>query len=175
MKHTQKGWTALGSLAVVVCTAIGALSAHALLLMFDAAFVPAVPWALITLFLLPIGVTMSVYTELGKVCEVKALSDSERRRISTTVKMKQRQTLLAALFFMIGGIMAGFGLFAASGNPALLHPVIVAIGGIMGISAAAVPLLVLQLREAQNFRTAVVVRSNRKKQIAATLARLTTK
>lgn len=178
MKHArakQTGWSVLGALAVVVCTTAGALFAHALMLCFDQSAAPSPPWGLLTVFLLPVGFAVTVYTELTKLLELKALSETERRRVALTIHAKQRQVLIAICFFVLSALLIAMGLFASSSSWALLHVVIVVTGGVLGISVASVPLLMGQLREVNHFKARVTARALRRKQVKAKLEKLTPK
>lgn len=173
--HEEGGWSLLVLLGLIVCAGAGGLFAHAILLCSTPGLTPIIPWAMLSVFFLPVGYAVTAYTDLSKLLEVKGLTSSEVRRLKTTIGIKQTQIMIAICFMLVTAGAIALGLLAASSNPLAYHPVIVAAGALLAVTLAIVPLLMLQIREVNNFKTRVTARSNRRKQLASKLEKLSPK
>lgn len=165
----QDGWTGIGALAVVLSAAMGALLAHYIVSSFDRATAPVVQWGLLTVFLIPMGFAVQLWTNLNGIRETKGLSGTERRRIRVTVTEKVRQVQIALSFYMASAIIIAFGLWFSPASWTVYHAVTVYTGLSLGISIASFFLMLHEWREVSNFKGRVFERSAHRKQLAKKL------
>ncbi|MFI8735822.1 hypothetical protein ACIGKM_07890 [Ectopseudomonas toyotomiensis] len=168
----QDGWTGIGVLAVVLSAAIGALLAHYIVSSFDRTTAPVVQWGLLTVFLLPMGFAIQLWSNLNGIRETKGLSGSERRRIRETVSEKVREVQIALSFYMVSAIVIAFGLWFSPASWKVYHAVTVYTGLSLGISIASFFLMLHEWREVSSFKGRVFERSARRKQLAKKLEAL---
>lgn len=165
----QRGWTGLGTLAVIVSAAIGALAAHYIVSSFDQSTPPVVQWGLLTVFLLPMGFAIQLWVILNGLRETKGLSGSERRRIHITVMEKIRQVQIAISFYVFSAVIIAFGLLLSPASWPAYHAVTVFTGLSLGISTASIFLILHEWREVSSFKSKVFERGVRNKQISKKL------
>ena len=168
----KDGWTGIGVLAVVLSASIGALLAHYIVSSFDRTTAPVVQWGLLTVFLLPMGFAIQLWSNLNGIRETKGLSGSERRRISETVSEKVREVQIALSFYMVSAIVIAFGLWFSPASWKVYHAVTVYTGLSLGISIASFFLMLHEWREVSSFKGRVFERSARRKQLAKKLEAL---
>ncbi|BGE57104.1 TPA: hypothetical protein L5Y18_006275 [Pseudomonas aeruginosa] len=171
----QSGWTGVGVLAVVLSAAMGALLAHYIVSSFDRTTAPVVQWGLLTVFLLPMGFALQLWSNLNSLRETKGLSGSERRRVRETVSEKIRQVQIALSFYMLSAMLIAFGLWFSPSSWKVYHVVTVFTGLSLGISIASFFLMLYEWREVSNFKSRVFERSARNKQLNKKLGALSSK
>lgn len=171
----QYGWSGAGVLAVILSASIGALAAHYIVSSFDKSTPPVVQWGLLTIFLLPIGFAIQLWTNLNNLREINGLSGSERRRIRETVKGKIRQVQIAISFYVLSAIVISFGLLMSPSNWRVYHLVTVFTGFSLGVSTASIFLILHEWREVSNFKGLVFERSSKNKQLSKKLEALQAK
>ncbi|WP_275628800.1 hypothetical protein [Pseudomonas sp. 273] len=168
----QQGWSGLGAMAVILSAAIGALAAHYIVSSFDQNTPPVVQWGLLTVFLLPMGFAIQLWTSLNGIRETKGLSGNERRRIRVTIDGKIRQVQIAICFYVLSAMVIAFGLLLSPRSWPIYHIVTVFTGMSLGISTASIFLILHEWREISSFKSKVFERSVRKKQLEKKLESL---
>ncbi len=171
----QGGWTGSGTLAVLLCAAMGGILAHYIISSLDQNSPPSVQWGLISVFLLPLTFATQLWINFNGLREIKGITGSERRRITETVKAKLRQIQFAILFYALSALVIGFGLLFSTGNWKVYHAITVFTGLSLGISMASLFLILNESRELSEFKNKISERAQRNKQLGKKLTALQSK
>jgi len=171
----QGGWTGSGTLAVLLCAAMGGILAHYIISSLDQNSPPSVQWGLISVFLLPLTFATQLWVNFNGLREIKGITGSERRRITETVKAKLRQIQFAILFYALSALVIGFGLLFSTGNWKVYHAITVFTGLSLGISMASLFLILNESRELSEFKNKISERAQRNKQLGKKLTALHSK
>jgi MFS family permease len=171
----QGGWTGSGTLAVLLCAAMGGILAHYIISSLDQNSPPTVQWGLISVFLLPLTFATQLWVNFNGLREIKGITGSERRRITETVKAKLRQIQFAILFYALSALVIGFGLLFSTGNWKVYHAITVFTGLSLGISMASLFLILNESRELSEFKNKISERAQRNKQLGKKLTALQSK
>lgn len=161
----QGGWTGGGTLAVLLCAAMGGVLAHYIISSMNQTSPPIVQWGLISVFLIPLTFATQLWVNFNSLREIKGISGSERRRVRETVSAKLRQIQIAILFYACSAIIIGFGLLFSTGNWMIYHMITVFTGASLGISMASLFLILHEGRELSDFKNKVSERASATKQL----------
>lgn len=173
-EQRQTGWTALGALGVVAFGLFGA--ALTSLLTGSSIGSQAPPWTFITILLLPLTIAVSVLAKLGELKSMDGLSRNEQRRLDDRVAAKRRQVGVAIAFYLVSALFMGIAFYgASSAGTAVILPMSLVVriaGGLSGAALFSAGLLLLEMREIEDFRGALSRRANSEKGKTAALTRL---
>lgn len=161
----QGGWTGGGTLAVLLCAAMGGILAHYIISSLDHTSPPSVQWGLISVFLIPLTFATQLWVNFNGLREIKGITGSERRRVIETVSAKLRQIQFAILFYAGSALIIGFGLLFSTGNWKVYHLITIFTGSSLGVSMASLFLILTESRELADFKNKISERAQRNKQL----------
>lgn len=156
---------------LILAAAAGASSAYFLLCWLTPEAFPT-PWGLMTIFLLPLASAATTYIELSKVMEQTSLSSRERERLQVTLSIKQALIMRWICIILIAATLCVLGFMVISTGHILSIWIFSAVVGLIAFSLAMTPFLLLQNKEITEFKIKLTTRSQRKKELASALKRL---
>ncbi|WP_086480756.1 hypothetical protein [Oceanospirillum sanctuarii] len=173
-RHSENGWTLIGVLGVILSCALGAavFSQLALWLSQNVSGSVAVPWLLVSLFMMPLTITFPLLLKLWELKDQQGMSRSEVRRLKGIIEGKTRQLYIAIGYYMLSAVTVAIILFLSSSNLILFKVGFVLVGGLLGISLFSVGLIINESHKISEFKSCLEERSREKKQQEATLKRL---
>jgi hypothetical protein len=172
--NLQEGWTAFGALCLVIAAACGAL-AFAALLPVILEGKAAIPWAFISIFLLPITFSVQLLFKLTDLKDQKELSRDERRRLAVIVDEKLRQIKISIIFYVFSSAFIACFFMLADGNRALFSSALIIAGGLLGITLVSIGFIFNETQSVTDFKAQLQNRETEKKRQRATLKRLRSK
>jgi hypothetical protein len=171
----QKGWTLWGALFLIIAAVSGSLAFTALLLVIPEGKTVIVPWAMVSIFLLPITFSVQLFFKLTELKDQKELSRDERRRLATIVDEKLRQIKISILFYIVSALFIACSFMLADSNHALFNSALIIAGGLLGITLASVGLIFSETQSVTDFKSKIQNRETERKRQRATLKRLKSK
>jgi hypothetical protein len=86
--HSQHGWTKFGVIGVVLSAFVGTLGFEMLLRLIPNDANIVVPWAIVSLFILPLTLSVQLVLKLWDLKEQDDISRNERRRLKSIINKK---------------------------------------------------------------------------------------
>lgn len=169
----QKGSALVGFFVVIASMAIGAfIFRSAFSFISDGQII--IPWALVSIVLLPVTMAIQLIPKLIELKEQKSLTNSERRRLNIIVEEKIWQARLSIYYnFTSAIVFAGFFSFTPKDHP-LFGLGIMIIGSLLGASIASIWLVERESKELFEFKAKLAIRLQAKENQKSALKRLST-
>jgi predicted Abi (CAAX) family protease len=168
----EQGWTGYGILGTILSAAIGVLGFSGLMRLIPAEASVATPWVLVSLFILPLTYCVQLLFKVFDLKELTGLSKNEKRRLKPIINGKTRQLFITIIYYVLSAILVVTLLFFSSDNQELIKPIIVLIGGLLGISIFSMALVFIEMKEVTDFKAKIKQRADDKKNQRSALKRL---
>jgi hypothetical protein len=164
-----------GVIGVIASAIIGAFGFEVLLRLIPKGAQIAVPWVIVSLFLLPFTLCVQLVLKLWELKEQDDISRDERRRLNSLIKGKTRQLFIAIIYYVLSAVIV-VALFVFIPNDVELFKVAIKITGILlGVSMFSIYLILLEMEEIADFKAKIVERARSKEKQKSALKRLNAK
>jgi hypothetical protein len=175
MKPTnlQSGWTNLGVIGVMLAAVLGFYGFGLLVNIFHIKM--SVPWALVSVFLLPLGFCVQLLLKLWELKEQDNLSRDEHRRLKPMIEAKTRQFLIAIIYYVFSAAILATLFFFSESDVELFKFVIKLAGALLFISVFSVYLIFLEMKAISDFKANLKERIELEKRQKVALKRLCSK
>ncbi|MCK9394186.1 MAG: hypothetical protein M0Q44_01170 [Methylobacter sp.] len=170
--YLQKGWTTFGVIGVIASAAIGAFCFEILFRLIPVDATVVAPWAIVSLFLLPLSFCVQLILKLWDLKEQTNISREERRRLKLIIDEKTRRFFGAVFYYVLSAFIIVTLFFFLSNNAELFRIVIKITGGLLSISLFSIYLIMLEMKEIADFKAKLIERADSKKRQKLALKRL---
>ncbi|MDI1277609.1 hypothetical protein [Methylobacter sp.] len=170
--HSQQGWTSFGVIGVMVSAVIGIFGFEILLRLIPSNVSIVVPWAIVSLFVIPFTLCVQLILKLWDLKELDDISREERRRLKSIIDGKTRQFFIAIIYYVSSAVIV-VTLYVFLANDVELFRIAIKVTGVLlGISMFSIYLILLEMKELSDFKAKLIERAISKKRQKSALKRL---
>ncbi|MCK9605297.1 MAG: hypothetical protein M0R33_02480 [Methylomonas sp.] len=170
--NSNNGWTKLGVIGILFSAIIGAYGFEILLDIIPNNTSIAIPWAIVSLFLLPLTLCVQLILKLWDLKELSDITRDERRRLKAIIRGKTRQFFIAICYYVLSACIVVTLYVFLSSDVGLFKAVIKITGMLLGISMFSILLILLEMKEISDFNAKLKERALAKKRQKSALKRL---
>lgn len=170
--HSQSGWTTFGVIGVIVSAAIGAFGFEILLRLIPSGAIVAVPWAIVSLFILPLSFCVQLVLKLWDLKDQENISREERRRLKSIINGKTWRFFGAIIYYVLSAFIIVTLFFFSANNAEFFRIVTLITGALLSVSMFSIYLIMLEMKEISDFKTKLTERAISKKKQKSALKRL---
>jgi MFS family permease len=175
LTHSQRGWTMFGVIGVIASAILGAFGFEVLLRLIPQDVQIAVPWVIVSLFLLPFTLCIQLVLKLWELKEQDDISREERRRLNSIIDGKTRQFFIAIIYYVLSAVIVVVLFIFLANDTELFKMAIKITCALLGISIFSVYLILLEMKEISYFKAKIVERARSKEKQKSALKRLNVK
>jgi MFS family permease len=170
--HSQQGWTSFGVIGVIISAVIGTFGFEILLQLVPSNVSIVVPWAIVSLFVIPFTLCVQLILKLWDLKELDDISREERRRLKSIIDGKTRQFFIAIIYYVSSAVIV-VTLYVFLANDVELFRMAIKVTGILlSISMFSIYLILLEMKELSDFKAKLIEREISKKRQKLALKRL---